>query len=279
MGEFRPFDIKKLNLHRNVPMFKNLYIYRRYLIGTFWTELRYRYAGTILGFFWVVITPLLEVLIYAVVFSQIINIRSGGERGVSYTLFLTSGLFPFMAFSQVISRGMDAIKSNAMYMRRSLVPSEVFVFKEVLLSGFSFFIYLFLLIPISLIAGNPITWRALLMPVFAIFLLILGFGMSLPLANLRILFPDLGEIIPVILQLWRWTLPIMFTDKNFPAWLRRLMSLNPPYYFIRSFRDVLIEQSVPPVEAWVSMGLWIIFFLIMAHVISGQLRREVKDLL
>lgn len=249
------------------------------MLGSFWIDLRYRYAGTALGFFWVIVHPILEVLIYAVVFSQIISIRRGGGEGISYTLFLTSGLFPFLAFSQMISRGSNAIKSNAIYMRRSLIPSEVFVFKEALLSGFSLLIYLVLLIPISIIADNPITWSALLMPVSAFLLLLLGFGIAIPLANLRILFPDLGEIIPVLLHLWRWTLPIMFTDKIFPDWLRRLMSLNPPYYFIRSFRDALIEHSAPSMEAWVSMSFWIAVLLIIAHFVSRRLRNEVKDLL
>jgi ABC-type polysaccharide/polyol phosphate export permease len=260
-------------------MLKNLYTYRRYLLGTFWTDLRYRYAGTALGFFWVIINPVMEVIIYAVVFSQIVNIRSGEGRGISYVLFLTSGLFPYLAFSQMINRGSNAIKSNALYMRRSLVPSEVFVFKEGLLTSFSFLIYLVLLIPISLVADNPITWQAMLMPVFAGLLLLLGFGMAIPLANFRILFPDLGEIIPVLLQLWRWTLPVMFSDKNFPEWLRRIMSLNPPYYFIRSFRDVLIEHRVPPLEAWLFIGFWIVVFLLMSQLVSRWLRNEVKDLL
>lgn len=260
-------------------MFKNLYNFRRYLLGSFWADLRYRYAGTALGFFWVVLTPLLEVLIYAVVFSQLVNIRSGAGKGISYTLFLTSGLFPFLAFSQMISRGSNSIISNAIYMRRSLVPSEVFVFKEALLSGFSFLIYLVLLLPISVLADNPITWRVIFLPVFAALLLLLGFGMSIPLANLRILIPDLGEIIPVFLQLWRWTLPIMFTDKNFPAWLRRLMSLNPPYYFIRAFRDILIEHTLPPFEAWLVIIFWLAVFLVIANLASRRLSDEVKDLL
>ena len=260
-------------------MLKNLYTYRRYLLGSFWTDLRYRYAGTALGFFWVIINPIVEVIIYAVVFSQIVSIRSGGGKGISYVLFLTSGLFPYLAFSQMISRGSNAIKSNALYMRRSLVPAEVFVFKEGLLTSFSFLIYLVLLIPISLVADNPITWQAVLMPVFAGLLLLLGFGMAIPLANFRIFFPDLGEIIPVLLQLWRWTLPVMFSDKNFPTWLRRIMSLNPPYYFIRAFRDVLIEHRIPPMEAWLSIGFWIIAFLLIAQLVSRWLRNEVKDLL
>jgi ABC-type polysaccharide/polyol phosphate export permease len=179
----------------------------------------------------------------------------------------------------MISRGANAIESNALYMRRSLVPAEVFVFKEALLAGFSFLIYLVLLIPISLVANNPITWRVLVMPLSAVFLLLLGFGMAIPLANLRVLFPDLAEIVPVILQLWRWTLPIMFSDEKFPDLLRRIMSLNPPYYFIRSFRDILIEHRLPSFEAWLFMGGWIVFFLLISQMVSRQLRNEVKDLL
>ena len=117
------------------------------------------------------------------------------------------------------------------------------------------------------------------LPVFAILLMLLGFGFSLPLANLRILFPDLGEIITVGLQLWRWTLPVMFSDAKFPKFLKHLMSLNPPYYFIRSFRDVLIEHRMPPQEAWLSMAFWIVVTMIIAQLVAGWLRHEVKDLL
>ena len=126
---------------------------------------------------------------------------------------------------------------------------------------------------------NQISWHIILWPILAILLSLLGFGISLSLANLRILFPDLGEVILVILQLWRWTLPIMFTDKNFSDRLRFLMSLNPPYYFILSFRDVLIEHKIPAAEAWFSMIFWIVFFLLVSQFITRWLVSEVKDIL
>ena len=260
-------------------MLKHIYTYRRYILSSFWADLRYRYAGTALGFFWFIINPMLEVLIYAVVFTQLVTIRSGGDRGVSYTLFLVSGLFPWIVFSQFLRRGSNAIIANALYMRRSLIPSEIFVFKELMISFFTLLIYLMLIIPISLIVNNPITWSALLMPVFAILLLFVGFGLSLALANLRVLFPDLSEIIAFIIQLWRWTLPIMYSDEGFPIKLRQIMSLNPPYYFIQSFRVVLIDHIMPSSTAWINMFFWVLFFLVFGSKISSWLRREVKDLL
>ena len=260
-------------------MLKNILAYRRYLLGSFWTDLRFRYAGTALGFFWFIINPLLEVLIYAVVFTQLISIRSGGGRGVSYTLFLVSGLFPWLAFSQFITRGSNAIVAGAIYMRRSLIPSEVFVFKELLMSLFSLLIYIILIIPISLIVKNPLTWMILLTPLYALMLLLLGFGLSLALANLRVLFPDLTEVIAFVLNLWRWTLPIMYTDTNFPTVLRQIMKMNPPYYFIQTFRDVFIDNVIPSHTAWLIMFFWIALSLGIGSFVSNKLHSEVKDLL
>jgi lipopolysaccharide transport system permease protein len=260
-------------------MLKNLYNNRRYLWGAFGTDLRYRYAGTALGFFWLFIIPLMEVAIYAVVFSQLFTIRSGNGNGISYTLFLVTGLFPFLTFSQILTRGSNSINSNSIYIRRSAIPAEVFTFKEGLLSLFTFMIYIVFIIPINIAAQNPFTWSMLLVPGLAIMLMLLGFGISLTLSNLRVLFPDIGEIISVVLQLMRWVLPVMYSDKNFPAWLRYTMMLNPPYFFIRSFRDVIIDHVLPSSGAWLVMLFWIVFFLIIGSAVSRWLRNEVKDLL
>jgi len=225
------------------------------------------------------IGPLIEVFIFTVIFSQIISIRSGGGKDVSYTLFLTSGLFPFFAFSQLLNQGSNAIKKNALLMRRALIPAEVFVFKESLLVGFTFIIYLIFLVVISVFVKNPLSWIVALMPALGLLLLIFGFGLALILANLRVLFPDVGELLPVIIRLWRWTLPIMFSDNNFDPLIRRVMSLNPPYFFIRSFRDVLIEHTLPSTGAWLIMGFWIIVFMLLSSFVSNRLSNEVKDLL
>ena len=166
-----------------------------------------------------------------------------------------------------------------MYLRRSLIPAEVFVFKETLIAGFSLLIYLIFLIPLSILFSNLISWHLLLWPVFTILLSLLGFGISLPLANLSVLFPDLNEVIPVILQLWRWTLPIMFTDKGFPDQLRWIMRLNPPYYFISSFREIMVEHTIPSSEAWLFMLFWIVVTLVLGGWVSRQLRSDVKDLI
>jgi ABC-type polysaccharide/polyol phosphate export permease len=258
-------------------MLRNLYTYRRYLLGSFWTDFRYRYAGTALGVFWFIVTPLLEATLYSIVFSYLIGARSGGTRGVSYTLFLLSGLFPWFAFSHIITRGSNALNASSLYLRRLAISSDVFIAREALIAMFSLLIYTLILLPINLIFGNSLSWHVLVLPVLIFLFIAMGYGISLSLAHLRVFFPDLGEVLGVLVQLWRWTLPINYSYDIFPENIRSILLLNPPYYFITAFRDVLIEKRLPSIEAWLHMMGWVLVFGVVGSFISGRLESDVKD--
>ena len=260
-------------------MLKNLFTHRRYLLGSFWADFRFRYAGTALGLFWFIINPLLEAAIYSVIFTYLIGIRTGGTRGVSYTLFLLTGLFPWLTFSQIITRGSNSLYSESVYLRRLPIPSDVFVAKDALVSMLSLLIYMVVLIPLNLLFKNALSWNLLILPVLVFLITALGFGISLILAHLRVFFPDIGEVLAVLVQLWRWTLPINYSLDIFPDWLRSIMLFNPPYYFITSFRDVLIDRKIPSIESWLYMSLWVLLFGLLGSFVARRLGSEVKDLM
>jgi ABC-type polysaccharide/polyol phosphate export permease len=258
-------------------MVRNLYIHRRYLFGSFWTEFRFRYAGTVLGVFWFIVNPLLEVAIYSLVFSYLIGIRSQGATGVSYTLFLMVGLMPWLSFSTTITRGSNALNSASTFLRRLAIPTDIFVAKETLISMLTLLIYVVILIPINLLFSNPLSWSLLVLPILIFLFIGLGFGLSLSLSHLRVLFPDIGEVLGVLVQLWRWTLPINYSLDILPDWLAPIFKLNPPYYFIVSFRDVFLEKRLPSLEAWLYMVGWVVIFGLLGSFVSRRLSAEVKD--
>ncbi|MDD2921816.1 MAG: hypothetical protein PHQ36_05965, partial [Anaerolineales bacterium] len=144
-------------------MLKNLYVYRRYMFGSFWADFRFRYAGTVLGVFWFVVNPLLEAALYTVVFSQLLGARVS-STGVPYILFLLTGLFPWMAFSQLINHGSNSLNAAAVYLRRLPIPSDVYVAKDALISMVSLAIYLIVMIPISLLFHGKLSWYLLVLP-------------------------------------------------------------------------------------------------------------------
>lgn len=257
-------------------MFKKLYGFRRFLWGSLWSDLRYRYAGTALGFYWFIINPMFEVLIYTVVFSHLLGFRAPG-RDSSYVLFLVTGLFPWLSYTETILRGTNALVQNAAYLRRMSIPTGIFVAKNSLLALFSLIIYLSLLLIYFLFSGHPLGLGLLILPLLAVLMQISAFGVTLVTAHLRVLYPDIGEVLPTVLQLWRWLLPIMYSFDIFPEFLQKILKLNPPYYFIDSFRIVFLDNKLPGVEAWVSMILWTMVLLMIGSFTTAKLHSDVID--
>jgi len=269
---FVPLHSDKINL-----MIKSLFVHRRYLFGSFWAEFRYRYAGTTLGIFWFIVDPLLDAIIYTVVFSQLIGFRTGGGRGIDYAIFLTAALFPWLTFARIITIGSNSLETGALYLRRLAIPPSIFIAKDTLVSLFSLFIYMAILIPFNLILGHPLTWNLLFIPPLAVMIALLAFGMTLIFGHLRVLFPDVGEVLPALVNLWRWTLPINYSYSIFPSWLRQIMQFNPPYLFIKSFRDIIVDGNAPLPMTWVYMLAWVTLFFVIGSTTARLLESDVKD--
>jgi len=157
-------------------MIKQLFTHNRYLIGSFWAEFRYRYAGTALGIFWFIIDPLLDALIYTVVFTQLMGLRTGAGQGLVYAIFLLAGLFPWLTLSRIITFGSNSLNAESVYLRRLAIPPSIFIAKDTLVSLFTLFIYMIILVPLTLVFGYSLSWNLLYIPFVAVLLALLGFG-------------------------------------------------------------------------------------------------------
>src|SRR5215468_3179312 len=109
-------------------MIVNLWRYRGFIVRNALSDIRHRYAGSAAGVAWNVINPLAQIVIYSLVFSQIMVVRmpSGGS-GTMFALYLCAGLLPWSAFSECILRGTNAFIENALYLKKLPIPEQVFV--------------------------------------------------------------------------------------------------------------------------------------------------------
>jgi lipopolysaccharide transport system permease protein len=260
-------------------MLSRLYAYRSYIWRNAWTAFRHRYAGTGAGIFWNIINPLVEVLVYTVVFSRLISLRSNGTRDITYILYLCTGLFPWLSFAEALTRGTNSILSSKTYLRHLPIPSEVFVAINSVSTTINLVIYLLLLIGLNFILGGGINWNFLFLPVLGLLLQLLSLGMTLGLASLQVLIQDVGQVLGAVMQVWRWTLPIMYDETIFPAKYLPYYHLNPPYYFIKSIRDIILYQQSPTMEAWGYMIFWTVLFWVAGSLIARKTRADVRDAL
>jgi lipopolysaccharide transport system permease protein len=252
----------------------NLYYHRQYIWRNAWNEFRYHYAGTGMGIFWNVIHPLVTILLYTIIFSWIFPQRA---RGGEYVLYLTSGILAWRAFADTIQRGSNVFIEHARYLKRLTIPAEVFLAQQTLTTTFMLFIYYLLLMPINLLLGNRIDLTMWTLPVVLVGLEGLAFGISLSLANLRALFPDIEQVVQAFLPLWMWTLPVIYPETVLPKSVRLWLFLNPPYSFLCSIRMVILDHRLLGWHNWGIMIAWLLVAVWFGSLLTQQLESDVKE--
>ena len=220
-------------------------------------ELKARYRGSILGFFWSLVQPLLLLAVYTFVFSVVFAPRSAGAD--PYALFLVCGLFPWIWLSTALVEGTTSLVASAGLIRRAVFPAELLPIVPVLAN----LVHLLLAMPVLAIGvalaryqGFAVGgWGVLALP--AIVLLELPFiaGMALALAALHAHFKDVKDLLTSTLTLLFFMTPVLFplSAVSIPL-LRRIVRLNPVTPFTLAYQEALFAGRFPSTALWLEMG-------------------------
>lgn len=259
-------------------MILNLYRYRWYIVRNALNDLRFRYAGTGLGIFWNILSPLAQIIIYTTIFSSLMTLKLPGmASGSSFALYLCSGFLPWIAFSECVTRGCNSFVDNANYLKKMPIPEQIFVAQSAMAATFGMLISLLLLIGVSLLLGHPLQWSWLLIPLVAVLFQGLGFGIGLLLSSLNVFFRDIGNILNIVMLLWFWSLPIVYVEDILPAALREILPYIPAYSYIVAFREVFLYGRNPTVWVWLNMLGLAVGASLLGYVVLRKLRPEIRD--
>jgi len=261
-------------------MFSNLWRYRHYIRRNTLRDLKERFAGSGLGLFWYVIHPLFLVLLYVMVFSRIMPVklpRLSNESG--FAIYLCTGLLPWISFSETLSRAAGGLVDNAGYLKKLAIPEEVFL-NQIALSGLvTLFINIFVLFLLTLVLGHfpRLCWLYIL----PVLILLQGFAFSLGLifAVINVFFRDVGQLLVLILQLWFWATPIVYTQEIIPAHLRWLLYCNPLYSYMEALHLIVVKRVAPGAETLLTMLLITVVFWFLAKCLLKRRRGELRDAL
>jgi ABC-type polysaccharide/polyol phosphate export permease len=256
-------------------MYKTLIAYRRYILVNGASEVRIRYAGTSLGVLWNLIHPLTIVLVLGGVFAGFAPGRGGG---FNMGLYVASGLIPWLALADSITRGTTALVQDAPFLKKLSIPEEVYIAKSVVSSSIYFVTLLALLVVIAFVAegAGRLVW--LLVVPTSLLLMLLVFGLALALSPLNVLVRDVGQAVPAILQIGLWMSPILYPPELVPNVLRRLQVINPFAPFLDAFHLIIVDGAAPPALTWVAMGTWTLAAGVVGALIMHRLRSEIRDL-
>jgi len=262
-------------------MLVSLYNHRKYILSSALADLRHRYAGTSIGFVWNVLQPLALILIFSLVFSRIVPLRTsaGTSKGVAFLLFLCTGYLPWLGFADGLMRSLNALLDNATYLKKLPIPAHIFVAKAALSALLSMMLSLLLLPLLFAVVGQPLGAADFVVVPAAVLLIGFAFGLGLLLGTLNVFFRDVAHLTAVVLQLWMWCTPIVYTIEIVPERYRYLFWLNPVHPYILAIREAFLERDVASPATWLAMAGWDAVALLLGLVVMARLRHEVRDVL
>lgn len=222
---------------------KEIARYKELLRNLVLRDIKKRYKRSALGFLWVMLDPLLMMLIFYLIFSQVF----GREVG-NYTAYVMSGISMWQLFSQGTKVSGAAFIQNRNLINKVALPKAIFPLSVVASSLVHF---LFSLIPLSLIivvSGTTISSNVVFLPFIIMLLAMFALGISLAIATLAVFFHDVIYIYDVFLMAWMYCSAIFYPVSILPEKIRILLSLNPLYHYISLFRACLYDQAAPKTE-------------------------------
>jgi ABC-type polysaccharide/polyol phosphate export permease len=221
-------------------MFHNLRQLPRYrgLIQTLvMRELKARYRGSVLGYFWSFINPLLLLLIYSFVFTVVVPNKD--PLAQPYALFMFCGILPWTWFSASLSEASNSLIANGNLIKKVLFPAEVLPIVSVLANMVHFFLGLPILVAFLIWYAKPIHAGELLwFPVVVFVQLLFTIGLSLILSALAVHFRDIKDILSNVLTLWFFATPIIYTWMMMKDYMGYL-NWNPFTHLAISYQEIL----------------------------------------
>ena len=235
--------------------------YRGLVFNFIKRDISSKYVGSLLGLYWSVINPLITLMIYIIVFGVFLKVRLPGDTNIwDFALYFAAGFIPWLAFQDSVMRASRSIIDNKNYIKKVPFPSEIFpvytTFSEFfnLLIGLGIFFILFLVLK-----GVP-TIFILLLPFAILLQMIFTLSLSFFLSSGAVYFRDIPQILGALFMIWFWATPIAYTVNLIPQEFQWIAMINPAYYMLEIYRDVLFYGKIPNLQI---IGPFLIFSVVL----------------
>lgn len=219
-------------------------------------DFKKKYKRTVLGMAWSILSPLLTLLVMRLVFTQFF-----GRNTPHYTIYLFCGNLVFSCFSESTGQGMQSLMGNSGIFTKVNVPKYLFLFSKNVQTLINFSLTLCVFFVFCVLDNIIFTWKFILL-IYPIFCLVLfNIGVGLVLSALFVFFRDIQYLWSVFTQLLMYMSAIFYTIDNYSPLVQNLFLLNPVYLFIRYFRKIVIEATIPAPQFHLLMAADVIIVL------------------
>jgi lipopolysaccharide transport system permease protein len=209
-------------------------------------EVAARYKGSVLGILWAVLTPVVTIATFTLIFAGIFGARFGvSGSGWEFALYLFCGVLPWTAFQEAVQLSSQKIVSQANLVKRVVFPLEILPVAQTLASLANQLFGTIALLVLALIIQRTVHPTILWLPVLIVPQLLVTFGAAWLVASLGVFLRDIVQGIALLLMVWMYLTPIIYPESIVPPRFLPYINLNPFTHLIRSYRNIMLEGRAP----------------------------------
>ena len=244
-------------------------------------DFRDRYAGSVLGVIWALINPIVMITVYLIIFTGIMGSKLAGSSNLSsFSIFLISGLLPWLAFTSTV------IRTSSGFLDKKPIITKIHLNLSLILCHISVSEFLTLLVSISFftlayvyILDAEIT-TYLIVNLFFLFVIqqVFAYSIGVIFGVVNVFYRDVKEFLLIFMNIWFWLTPIVWVPSIAPPWLQSLQSqINPYFWFLEEYREIFLYGNVSELNKFAFLIIISFFVFLLSIFIIKGLEKEIRD--
>ena len=257
---------------------KTLWSYRGFIGGSIKREFQSKYRKSLLGALWNILNPLAMILVYTVIFAEVMRSRLPGvANSYGYSIFLCAGTLTWGYFAEIVTRAQNVFIENASLIKKLNFPRLCLPAIIIGNASLNFIIIFGLFLIFLIFSGNfpGITIIATLPLILLMILFSIGLGITLGVLN--VFFRDVGQFFGIVMTFWFWLTPIVYPITALSGQTRRLLLWNPMTNIIISFQNIFVHKQWPEWSSLWPLTMLTVFFCFMGMSLFRSHAGEMVD--
>ena len=232
-------------------MLRSVLAYRGFILGSVKREFQLKYRNSLLGAAWTVLGPLAMIVVYTVIFAQVMSARLPGvDSAFAYGIYLCAGILTWGLFAEIVGRSQNIFIDNANLLKKLSFPRICLPIIVVVSATLNFLIIFTLFTLFLILTGNFPGWVFLgILPLLAA-QIVFATGLGMVLGVLNVFFRDVGQFFGIVMQFWFWFTPIVYPLAIVHEKIRALIAWNPMTPMVAAYQDILVGGIAPQ---WASL--------------------------
>ncbi|NVZ10773.1 ABC transporter permease [Allochromatium humboldtianum] len=227
-------------------LLRELWAYRGFILASVQRELRARYLGSQFGLAWAVIHPFALILLYTLVFSNLMRpTLAGHDAPIAYSVYLCAGLLTWTVFSELLGRSVGIFVNNANLLKKVSFPKLTLPLIAILSSLLHYAIIMALFMAFLVLAGYFPGWVVFAAVPVILILVAFTVGLGLLAGTINVFYRDIEQFTALVLQFWFWFTPIVYVRSILPDWLSALLGWNPVLPMVAAMQSIFLDARAP----------------------------------